>query len=246
MVVLPFSKNCGLTAKIAGTVKPLVLLRGTAFIIYAPFKAVVEPEKALRFDLAAVNSYLPLVALIEPFAARVGSPDVALVSVPDVFIPVPERVIALNPKPISEAEILLLVVPELVTVALIESTYAALLRNLSGTVAVTKLLVLVGPNSPRLRTAASGLLTVPSVVTPPPVLPLKVIAPPEFISTNFETVALIVTVPAVLCAVTATAKNVVTTPAQKILIISLELNIFSLLLIYKKFFKCRSPEDNDT
>ena len=55
MVVLPFSKNCGLTAKIAGTVRPFVLLRGTAFIIKAPFRAVVELEKALKFDLTAVN-----------------------------------------------------------------------------------------------------------------------------------------------------------------------------------------------
>jgi len=204
-VVLPFSKNCGLTAKIAGTVRPLALLRGTAFIIYAPFKAVVEAEKALKLERAAVNSYLPLVALIEPFAARVGSPDVALVSVPVVFMPVPARVIAPNPKPISEAEILLPVVPELVTVALIESTYAALLRSLSGTVAVTKLLVLLGPSSPRLTTAASGLFAVPSVVTPPPVLPPNVTAPPEFISTNFETVAFIVTVPDVLCAEAVTA-----------------------------------------
>ena len=47
---------------------------------------------------------------------------------------------------------------------------------------------------------ASGLLATPSVVTPPPELPVRVTAPPELISTNFDTVALIVTVPVVDCA----------------------------------------------
>jgi hypothetical protein len=47
---------------------------------------------------------------------------------------------------------------------------------------------------------ASGLLTTPSVVIPPPELPLRATAPPELISTNFETVALMLTVPVVLCA----------------------------------------------
>ena len=56
IVVLPFSKNCGLIAKIAGTVRPLVLVFGTAFMMKAPLSAVVELEKALRFDLTAVNS----------------------------------------------------------------------------------------------------------------------------------------------------------------------------------------------
>ena len=39
----------------------------------------------------------------------------------------------------------------------------------------------------------------PSVVTPPPELPVRVTVPPELISTNFETVALMLTVPVVLC-----------------------------------------------
>ena len=56
IVVLPFSKNWGLIAKIAGTVSPLVLLFGTAFMINDPLSAVVELEKALRFDFTAVNS----------------------------------------------------------------------------------------------------------------------------------------------------------------------------------------------
>ena len=56
IVVLPFSKNCGFIAKIAGTVRPLVLVFGTAFMMNAPLSAVVELEKALRFDLTAVNS----------------------------------------------------------------------------------------------------------------------------------------------------------------------------------------------
>jgi hypothetical protein len=55
-VVEPFSKNCGFTAKIAGTIRPLVLLRGTAFIMDEPLKAVVELENALRFERVAVNS----------------------------------------------------------------------------------------------------------------------------------------------------------------------------------------------
>jgi hypothetical protein len=70
---------------------------------------------------------------------------------------------------------------------------------LSGTDAVTKLLVLLGPSSPRLIETARGLLATPSVVTPPPELPVRVTEPPELISTNFETVALMVTVPDVDC-----------------------------------------------
>jgi hypothetical protein len=59
---------------------------------------------------------------------------------------------------------------------------------------------------------ASGELVTPSVVTPPPEFPVSVTAPPELISTNFETVALIVTVPVVDCAkqvTAATMNNVV-------------------------------------
>jgi hypothetical protein len=56
MVVVPFSKNCGLIAKKAGTVRPLALLRGTAFMMIGPLSAVVAEEKTLRFDLTAVNS----------------------------------------------------------------------------------------------------------------------------------------------------------------------------------------------
>ncbi len=55
IVLVPFSKNCGLTANIAGTVRPFVLLRGTAFMIKAPLRAVVEVAKAERFDRVAVN-----------------------------------------------------------------------------------------------------------------------------------------------------------------------------------------------
>jgi hypothetical protein len=102
---------------------------------------------------------------------------------------------------------LLVVVPVLVTVAVIDKTYAALLRSLSGTDAVTKLLVLDGPSSPRFIETASGLLTTPSVVTPPPELPVRVTEPPELISTNFETVALMLTVPVVDCARQSTAVN---------------------------------------
>src|SRR6185436_17661291 len=84
--------------------------------------------------------------------------------------------------------------------------------SLSGTCAVTKLLVLLGPSSPRLIDTASGELVTPSVVTPPPELPVSVTAPPELISTNFDTVALMVTVPVVDCAkqvTAATTSNVV-------------------------------------
>ena len=84
IVVVPFSKNWGLIAKKAGTVKPLVLLRGTAFMMKEPLSAVVDKEKAARFDLTPVNSYRPLVAFTEPFDGKVGSPEVAFVSVPFV------------------------------------------------------------------------------------------------------------------------------------------------------------------
>jgi hypothetical protein len=109
-------------AKNAGTVNPLELLRGTAFMMIGPLSMVVAEENALRFDLTAVNSYRPVVPLTAPFAARVGSPEVAFVSEPLVLTPVPERVAVPSPKPTSAAVILLLVVPELVTVALIDKT----------------------------------------------------------------------------------------------------------------------------
>src|SRR6185369_1242202 len=106
-----------------------------------------------------------------------------------------------------EATMWLAVVPELVTVAAIDKTYGALLRSLSGTCAVTKLLVLLGPSSPRLIDTARGEFVIPSTVTPPPELPVSVTAPPELISTNFDTVALIVTVPVVDCPKQLTAET---------------------------------------
>src|SRR4029078_12802569 len=84
----------------------------------------------------------------------------------------------------------------------------ALLRSLSGTDAVTKLLVLLGPSSPRFIATASGELATPSVVTPPPELPVRVTAPPQLISTNFDTVALMLTVPVVDCPKLETAATV--------------------------------------
>src|SRR5262249_11529518 len=108
--------------KNAGTVSPLALLRGTAFMMNGPLSAVVAEEKALRFDLTAVNSYRPLAPLMEPLAGRVGSPEVAFVSVPLVLTPFPDRVIVPRPKPTSAAPILLVVLPELVTVAVIDKT----------------------------------------------------------------------------------------------------------------------------
>src|SRR5438067_8304680 len=106
----------------AGTVRPLPLLRGTAFKIKAPFRAVVELENELRFEFVAVYSYLPLAPLTEPFAPSVGSPDVAFVSAPPVFTPVPERVTAPSPNPTSADVILLAVEPLLTTVAIIDIT----------------------------------------------------------------------------------------------------------------------------
>ena len=72
---------------------------------------------------------------------------------------------------------------------------------------MTKLLVLLGPSSPRLIETASGLLVTPSVVTPPPEFPVRVTEPPELISTNLETVALMLTVPVVDCPKQARAGN---------------------------------------
>src|ERR1044072_23494 len=167
-------------------------------MMIGPLSAVVTEEKALRFDRTAVNSYRPVPALTDPFAGRVGSPDVAFVSEP-ALTPTPVRETVPRPKPPSAGPILLAVVPELVTVAVIDKTYAALLRSLSGTDADTKLLVLDGPSPPRFIETASGLLTTPAVVTPPPELPVRVTEPPELISTNLETVALMLTVPVVDC-----------------------------------------------
>src|ERR1043166_9823644 len=135
-------------------------------MMIGPLSAVVADENALRFERTAVNSHRPVPALTDPFAGNVGSPEVAFVSAP-ALTPKPVRETVPRPKPTSAAPIMLAVVPELVTVAVIDKTYAALLRSLSGTDAVTKLLVLLGPSSPRLIETASGLLTTPSVVTPP-------------------------------------------------------------------------------
>ena len=109
-------------AKNAGTVKPLALLRGTAFMMIGPLSAVVAAVKALRFDRTAVNSKRPVVAFTAPLAARVGSPDVAFVSVAVELTPVPVLEIAPKPKPMSAGPIRLAEVPELVTVALIDNT----------------------------------------------------------------------------------------------------------------------------
>src|ERR1044072_6939190 len=105
----------------AGTVSPFALLRGTAFMMIGPLSAVVAEEKAPRFDRTAVNAYLPGVPFTDPFAARVGSPEVAFVSAP-AFTPSPVRETVPSPKPPSEATILLAVAPELVTVAAIDRT----------------------------------------------------------------------------------------------------------------------------
>ena len=51
-------------------------------------------------------------------------------------------------------------------------------------------------------------MATPSVVTPPPELPVRVTAPPELISTNFETVALMLTVPVVDCPKQVTAEAI--------------------------------------
>src|ERR1044072_1777957 len=176
-------------------------------MMIGPLSAVVTEEKALRFDRTAVNSYRPVPALTDPFAGRVGSPDVAFVSEP-ALTPTPVRETVPRPKPTSAAPILLAVVPELGTGAVIRKTYAALLRRFTGTVAHTKLLVLDGPSSPRFIKPASGLLTTPSVVTPPPELPVRVTEPPELISTNLETVALMLTVPVVECPRHVTADTI--------------------------------------
>src|SRR3954452_10759620 len=108
-------------AKNAGTVRPLALLRGTAFMMIGPLSAVVAEEKALRFDLTAVNSYLPVVPFTDPLAAKVGSPEVTFVSAPELT-PRPVLDTVPNPKPTSAEVILLAVVPELVTVAAIDNT----------------------------------------------------------------------------------------------------------------------------
>lgn len=44
-VVVPASKNWGLTAKIAGTVRPFVLLKGTAFMMRSPESTEALVEK---------------------------------------------------------------------------------------------------------------------------------------------------------------------------------------------------------
>jgi hypothetical protein len=90
-------------------------------MMIGPLSAVVADVKALRLDLTAVNSYLPVVPFTDPFAASVGSPEVAFVSAP-AFTPTPVLEIVPSPNPMSAAPILLAVVPELATVAVIDNT----------------------------------------------------------------------------------------------------------------------------
>ena len=60
--------------------------------------------------------------MTDPFAAKVGSPEVAFVSEPPVLTPTPVLEIVPRPNPTSAAPILLVVLPELVTVAVTDKT----------------------------------------------------------------------------------------------------------------------------
>ena len=91
-------------------------------MMIGPLRAVVGEENALRLDRTAVNSKRPVGPFTDPLAGNVGTPEVALVSVPVELTPVPVLETAPKPNPTSAAPILLALVPELVTVALMART----------------------------------------------------------------------------------------------------------------------------
>src|SRR5678815_1808134 len=182
-----------------GTSSEVALLAATALLIRGPLNTAPDTAYAPSVEFAPENTQRPLASVLPP---TVGSPGVALVSTPAARFA--GRAAGVKPKPTSVSLRLKLVAPAPATLLTMLSWYATLLRSLTGTLNFTKLLVLLGPSSPRLTTTASGLFAVPSVMMLPPELPVSVTAPPEVNSTKFETVAVIVTEP-VVCANAAVA-----------------------------------------
>src|ERR1044072_2804207 len=90
------SKNCGLTAKIAGTVKLVALLPATVLLMRGPLKTAPETAYAPRVELAPEYTQRPFASVLPP---TVGSPGVALVSTPAARFA--GRAAGVKPKPTS-------------------------------------------------------------------------------------------------------------------------------------------------
>src|SRR5215204_2630668 len=100
------SKNCGLTAKIAGTVKPMLLLAGVALFTRGPVKTSPDTAYAPRVEFAPAKTHRPLTSVLPPI---VGSPGVSLVSTPGARFA--GRAEGVKPKPTSVSLRLKLVAP---------------------------------------------------------------------------------------------------------------------------------------
>src|ERR1043165_222395 len=100
------SKNCGLTAKIAGTVKLVALFPATALLMRGPLNTAPETAYAPRVELAPANIHRPLTSVLPP---TVGSPGVAFVSTPAARFA--GRAAGVKPNPTSVSLRLKLVAP---------------------------------------------------------------------------------------------------------------------------------------
>ena len=100
------SKNWGLMAKIAGTVKFVLLLAATVLLMRGPVKTLPDTAYAPRVEFAPAKTHRPLTSVLPP---TVGSPGVALVSTPAASFA--GRAAGVKPKPTSVSLRLKLVAP---------------------------------------------------------------------------------------------------------------------------------------
>src|SRR5215207_4177581 len=103
-------------AKMAGVVKPLLLLADSALFMRRPFRTTAEESDAPRVELAPANTHRPLASVLPPI---VGSPGVAFVSTPAARFA--GRAAGVNPKPTSVSLRLKAVAPAPATVPTIFS-----------------------------------------------------------------------------------------------------------------------------
>src|SRR5262245_61821108 len=93
-------------AKIAGTVRLVLLLAETAWLMRGPFKTAPDTAYAPRVEFAPAKTHRPLASVLPP---TVGSPGVALVSVPAARVA--GRAAGVKPKHTSVSLRLKLVAP---------------------------------------------------------------------------------------------------------------------------------------
>src|SRR5262245_57849144 len=93
-------------AKIAGTVRLVLLLAETALLIRGPLKTAPDTAYAPRVEFAPAKTHRPLTSVLPP---TVGSPGVALVSTPAARFA--GRAAGVKPTPTSVSLRLKLVAP---------------------------------------------------------------------------------------------------------------------------------------